>query len=211
MNFIRNGLGWIFKIFNRCFFVLQTKYGLIFRGDIIMSDFKEVKPGTNLFINIYLNIMLWFVGRGVQAASRTDREVQEEFRRFPDNFVFSLGAYPDGPCMVVGKDQKGRVKYLGRKIIGRKIDLELVVKHPDLLFLLFSFQESTPVSNARDRLFVNGEVPYACGVVRILDIVQVYLLPGFIAKKAIKRYPEWSFARHTWRRFIINLRTVTGF
>ena len=175
-----------------------------------MENFKEVTPGANTLVNIYLNVMLWFVGRAIQAASTVDKDVEEEFKRLPDQFVFSLGAYPRGPHMVVGKDDNGRVKYLGRDISRQKVDLQLTAKHPDLLFLLFSFQESTPVSNARDRLFVDGQVPHACAAVRILDVVQVYLLPKFIARLAIKRYPRWSLMRHVWGRIRVNLKTVTG-
>ena len=175
-----------------------------------MENFKEVTPGANPLVNIYLNVMLWFVGRAIQAASRVDNAVKEEFERFPKKFVFSLGAYPKGPHMVVEKDENGRIRYRGRSIKDRKVDLQLTAKHPNLLFLLFSFQESTPISNARDRLFVDGEVPYACSVVRILDIVQIYLLPKFIAKMAIKRYPRWSIIRHVWVRLLVNVKTVTG-
>ncbi len=175
-----------------------------------MKNFKEISTGANLLVNIYLNIMLWFVGRGIQAASRVDKDVKEEFARFPDGFIFSLGAYPNGPFMVVGKDEKGSVKYLGRKITDKKIDLKLMLKHTSLLFLLFSFQEGTPVSNARDRLFVDGDIPYACAVVRIMNIVQVYLLPAFIAKMVIKRYPKWPLVRRIWTRFLVNLGAIIG-
>ena len=176
-----------------------------------MEDFVEIKPGRNTFKRIYLNLMLWFVGRAVQAASRVDPQVRQEFQTMPMDFTFSLGAFPNGPWMVVQKDEMGRVKYLGTKLKGRKIDLAMTLKSMDALFLLFSFQESTPVSNARGRLFVEGEVPHACAVVRILDIVQVYLLPKFIAKLAIKRYPCWSLKRHIVDRIRVNFRTLIGY
>jgi len=76
---------------------------------------------------------------------------------------------------------------------------------------LFTFMESTPTANARYRMCVNGDVPPACAAVRILDIVQVYLLPKFIAKLAIKRYPQWSFKRHTLDRALVLIRTIIGF
>ncbi|MCP4718205.1 MAG: hypothetical protein GY860_02005 [Desulfobacteraceae bacterium] len=59
-------------------------------------------------------------------------------------------------------------------------------------------------------MIVSGDVPQACAAVRILDIVQVYLLPKFIAKLAIKRYPRWSLKRHTLDRAMVLIRTVTG-
>lgn len=176
-----------------------------------MEDFVEIKSGGNPFKRIYLNLMLWFVGRAVQAASRVDPQVRNEFQTLPLGFTFRLGAFPNGPWMVVQKDEMGRVRYLGAKVKDRVVDLSMTLKSMDALFLLFSFQESTPVSNARGRLFVEGEVPHACAVVRILDIVQVYLLPKFIAKLAIKRYPRWSLKRHIVDRTWVNVRTLIGY
>lgn len=176
-----------------------------------MENFVEIKPRGNPLKRIYLNLMLWFVGRAVQAASRVDPQVRQEFQNLPMGFTFSLGAFPKGPWMVVQKDDRGRVKYLGTKVKDRAMDLSMTLKSMDALFLLFSFQESTPVSNARGRLFVEGEVPHACAVVRILDIVQVYLLPKFIAKLAIKRYPCWSLKRHIVDRTRVNVRALIGY
>jgi hypothetical protein len=155
--------------------------------------------------------MLWFVGRAIQAASKVDPDVKKEFDELPEGFTFALTAAPDGPSMVVGKDPAGKVKYLGGTINGRKLNVKMTLKSMEGLFLLFTFQESTPISNARDRLFVEGELPEACAAVRILDIVQVYLLPKPIAKMAIKRYPKWNLKRHTWNRAMVNVRTIIGF
>jgi len=180
-------------------------------AEAVMKDFVEIKPRGNPIRRIYLNLMLWFVGRAVQASSRVDHEVKKEFEGLPEGFTFALGAFPNGPWMVVGKDHSGRVRYLGRKVKDQTINLWMTLKSMDALFLLFTFQESTPVSNARSRLFVEGDVPHACAVVRILDIVQVYLLPRFIAKLAIKRYPRWFLKRQIISRILVNARTIIGY
>ncbi len=176
-----------------------------------MEAFVEVKSGRKIFQRIYLTFMLWFVGRAVQAAARVDKFVAKEFAAMPEGYTFSLGAFPNGPYMVMGKDANGRAKYLGGNIKKHEVHLEMGLKSMGNLFTMFSFKESTPIANARDRLFVSGDVPLACAVVRILDIVQVYLLPKPIAKLAIKRYPRWSLKRHTWDRTIVMIRTITGF
>ena len=175
-----------------------------------MDTFIEVKPQKKIFQRIYLSIMLWFVGRAIQAASRVDKQVKNEFDSMPDNYTFSLGAFPHGPYMVIGKDDKGRVKYLGSDIEKQPVDLQMTLKSMAHFFLLFTLMESTPTANSRDRMCVNGDVPPACAAVRILDIVQVYLLPKFIAQMAIKRYPRWSFKRHTLDRALVLIRTIIG-
>lgn len=175
-----------------------------------MRDFVEVEPRGKPLKRLYLSLMLWFMGRAVQAAARVDREVRREFEILPEDFTFSLGAMSGGPRMVVSKDDAGVVRSLGGKCSGKSIDLAMTVKSIEALFLLFTFQESTPVANARDRLFVDGEVPHACAVVRILDRVQVYLLPKPVARLAIKRYPRWSLKRHAVDRTLVYLRTLAG-
>jgi len=176
-----------------------------------MDTFIEVTPKKKIFQRIYLSIMLWFVGRAIQAASRVDKQVKHEFDTLPENYTFSLGAFPSGPYMIIGKDSKGRVKYLGADMEKQPVDLQMTLKSVAHFFLLFTFMESTPTANSRDRMCVSGDVPAACTAVRILDIVQVYLLPKFIAKMAIKRYPRWSLKRHTLDRAMVLIRTIIGF
>ena len=53
----------------------------------------------------YLAIMLWFVGRAVQAASRVDKEVKAEIDRLPEGFCFSLGVDPFRPLHDRGQGQ----------------------------------------------------------------------------------------------------------
>ncbi|MBU0970600.1 MAG: hypothetical protein KKC20_08125 [Proteobacteria bacterium] len=175
-----------------------------------METFVEIKPGRKPLQRIYLGTMLWFVGRAIQAAARVDHQVKKEFERMPPNYTFSLGAFPNGPYMVVGKDDRGKVAYLGGDLSKHPVDLEMTLKSMEHLFVLFTFRESTPTANSRDRMIVSGDVPQACAAVRILDIVQVYLLPKFIARLAIKRYPKWSLKRHTLDRSLILIRTLIG-
>lgn len=176
-----------------------------------MNDFREITPGGRPFTRMYLNFMLWFVGRAIQAAAKQDPQVKREFEELPERFAFTLTAAPDGPSMVVGKDETGRVRYLGHRPEDHDLNVRMTIKSMEGLFVLFTFRESTPTANARDRLFVEGNLPEACAVVRILDIVQVYLLPKPVAKLAIKRYPRWSLKRHTWDRAMVNLRAIIGF
>ncbi|MEE4363311.1 MAG: hypothetical protein V2J08_05220 [Desulfotignum sp.] len=176
-----------------------------------MTDFMEIPPGRHRLKRVYLSCLLWFFGRAVQAAARVDDGVKSEFAAMPDNFTFCLGAFPSGPYMVVGKDARGRVRHLGSCIAGRTIHLHLMFKSPALLFRVFAFQESTSVANARNRLYVHGDVPQACAVVRIMDMIQVFLLPKFLAKRAVKRYPAWSLKRRTLVRAQVYVRTAAGF
>ncbi len=176
----------------------------------LTERYREIVSSPKRFKRIYMAIMLWFVGRAIQAAAKTDHEVRDEFARLPENFTFGLGVMPDGPFMIVGKTEKGRVRYLGGDLEKQPMDLTLKIKNIEAGMLMFTFQEATAVAVARERLIVDGLAAPACAVVRILNIVEVYLLPEIIAKLAVKRYPRWPLTKKLWGRTRIYVRTVLG-
>lgn len=78
-----------------------------------IKKFPEIKPKGKLIQKIYVAIMLWIVGRAIQAASRVDRDVKRELASLRDDFMLHMHVIPGGPGMVVGKDKNGKVKYMG--------------------------------------------------------------------------------------------------
>jgi len=173
----------------------------------------DIRPGKKVFKRAYIAIMLWVVGRAIQVAARVDKDVKKEFADLRDDFMFYLGVYPHGPYMVVGKNEKGKVKFMGMKPEGKPITLKMNIKTVDAAFLVFSFQESTAVAFARERFFVDGDLPDSLAVVRVLNLVETYLLPKVITKLAVKRYPKWSElspVRKYVNRVLIYLGIVTG-
>lgn len=175
-----------------------------------MSIVKDVQSGSKPLKRAYVGIFLWFTGRAIQAAAKADKEVKKEFDNLPDDFTFSLGCLPNGPWMVVGK-HKGKVKYLGGNPHQHKVHVRLAIKSVDAAFLILSFQESTALATTRNRLITDGEVPSALAIIRVLDIVEVYLLPKIIASLAVKRYPKWwSMGRKLGGRIGVYTRTLLG-
>ena len=157
-----------------------------------INNYPEIKPGKKLIKRIYIAVMLWIVGRAIQAGARVDKVIKEEFNKLSDDSMFSLGVLPGGPYMIVGKDKKGKVKYMGWNPIGKKLTLKMGIKNMEAAFLVFSFQESTTVAFAHNRFAVEGDNSDALAIVRVIDLVEVYLLPKIITKLAVKRYPKWS-------------------
>ena len=176
-----------------------------------MNNFREVAAGGKSLKRDYVAVMMWFMGRAIQAAAAVDEAAKKEFAGMPDGFTFALSVMPNGPHMIVGKDQGGFARYRGWDPEGKKIDLDMKIKNIEAAMLIFTFQESTALATARERLIVDGEVAHACAIVRILDIVEVYLLPKIIAKLAVKRYPGWPFRRKYLGRALIYVRTIFGF
>jgi len=184
------------------------------RREIIMNikKFPEIKPKGKMIKKIYVAVMLWIVGRAIQAASRVDKDVKREFASLRDDFMLHLHVLPAGPGMIVGKNKKGKVQYLGWNPKGKKVTLDMQAKNIEGAILMFTFQESTCVASAHNRLAVLGDVPDTCTVVRILNIVETYLLPKVITSLAVKRYPKWSEmnpVRKYLNRILIYIRTFT--
>ena len=173
--------------------------------------YREITPGRSLLKRAYLSVNLWFTGRALQAASRVDERVRREIETLPEKFTFALGVLPAGPYFVIRKTGTHDARYIGRSIEAQPVDLTLAFKHLEAGILTFTFRENTPVAAARDRLIVDGEVAYACAVVRILDIVQIYLLPKLIAQLAVKRYPKWPLGRKLINRARIYVRAIIGY
>ncbi len=176
------------------------------------NKFPEIKPKGKLVKKIYVAVMLWIVGRAIQAAAKVDKEVKGEFASLRDDFAVRLWVGPSGPAMIVGKNSKGVVKYMGWRSEGKKITIDMKIKNIESAILVFTFQESTCQAFCSDRFVVSGDLPDALTFVRILNLIEVYLLPKVIASLAVKRYPKWSqmnpFRKHLGR-VLVYIRAFT--
>ncbi len=178
-----------------------------------MATLTDIRPGKKRLKRAYIAIILWVVGRAIQVGARVDRDIKNEFEALPEGFTFYLGIYPDGPYMVVGKNEKGKVKFLGMNPAGINVNLRLSIKTMEAALLVFTFQEGTCLAFARERFVADGELPQALGIVRVLNRIETLLLPKIIAKLAVKRYPKWSElnpVRKYFTRVAVYLGIVTG-
>jgi hypothetical protein len=178
------------------------------------TDYREYSPGRSWIKQLYVRIILFIFGRAFQAGYKSDRDIKAEFDALPADFIFDLCVMPSGPHMLVGKVKNGGVKYMGSKARpGIKPMLVMKVKNTGSAFRMFTFFESTAIANARNRLVVEGELKFAMAMVRVMNLLEVYLLPKPVAKLGVKRYPPWSQLgplRKYCGRFMLYLRLITG-
>lgn len=158
---------------------------------------------------VYVNLMIWLVGRLLEAASKVDKKIQEEIKALPSAFAFSMGVLPGGPEFIVQKQASGMF-YCKRKKDTIPADLIISFKHVKHAFLVLAFQESTARSFANDRMLLDGEINLAMIVVRCLDRMESLVLPKFIAVRAVKCYPTISFLEKLRLAIEIYLRLVAG-
>lgn len=158
---------------------------------------------------VYVNFMIWLVGRLLEAASKADKLMQSEIKALPEAFSFSMDVLPGGPEFIVQKQADGTF-YCQRR--NDRIDADLVIsfKHIKLAFLTLSFQESTALAFANDRMLLNGEIHLAMIMVRCLDAMECVVLPRFIAARAVKRYRNISLGEKVVLTTKIYLHLVAG-
>ena len=131
--------------------------------------------------------MMRIVGRGLAIASRVDSEIANELQHLPAAMTIAMRVYPNGPCCLLqhtGTD----LRYLGVRD-SCVADMEIIFKHLQHAWLLYTFQEDTPTAFARNRIVLDGEVSHATVFNRCLSRLMTLILPRLLARRADKRYP----------------------
>lgn len=135
---------------------------------------------------LYLTVMMLVVGRALYAISRVDDEAAAEIKGLPANMVVEMTVANTGPGFKVRTVGDGTFDVANEN---DAVDLSIRFKHMAHAFLVLSFQEGTAISFARDRMVADGELSHAIRLVRVLNRMESIILPKFIAKRAVKRYP----------------------
>ncbi len=137
---------------------------------------------------LYVAVMMRIVGWGLRAMSKVDPAVSAEAAGFPAGALIEMTVMPHGPGMVLEKRDDGTFAYLGGRP-PRKADLAVRFKHLSHAFAVLAFVESTPEAFAKARMVVDGDISGGVRLVRCLYRLETILLPKFIARRGMKRYP----------------------
>ncbi len=151
----------------------------------------ETRPFQTLKLRVrrtYVGLMLQVMGRALQAMTEVDGDVCRETRELPPGFLFEMRVMPSGPGMVVEHTGHGRLRFLGATA-PRPINLSIQFKHMVHAFRVVSFQEKTAVAFANERMLVDGDIGYAVRMTRVLNRLETFILPEFLAARAVKQYP----------------------
>ena len=151
----------------------------------VKTKIHHVKPDGRIFKTIYCSIVLAVLGWFIPNIACRKSSVREEIATFPENFSFRFGIW-GSKTSVAFKRVKNRLV----KIHSNKTPVEMTVnlKSMEAAWLLLTFQESTCRSEANGRLTVHGELPHTCTFIRLMDKVEILLLPKFIARLAVKKW-----------------------
>jgi aldehyde:ferredoxin oxidoreductase len=175
-----------------------------------LAGYKEIKPGKNPIASLYIQVMMWIVGRAFTVAPSIDERFGLEMDTFPPGFIFGMRVWPDGPRMVLKKTEIDKWQLLRRNRFFETVDLEIQFKSVTDALVVFTFKEHTARAFASNRMVVKGDLPFSLAVVRSLSLLEQYLLPRFLAKRAVKRIQPIPFFKKQLRRLILYTRIVLG-
>lgn len=150
-----------------------------------MISTKSVKPALE---QAYVKLMLDVIGRGLVMASQVDDEIKYEVSKFPIGFTLSMNVFENEGAFIARVTPQQNLELV--KSLNGKPDLTITFKHLHHAFLVLSFQESTALAFAHDRMIADGDLSYAIRLVRCLNKMEALILPKLVAELAVKAYPS---------------------
>lgn len=138
-------------------------------------------------------VVLWFLGRGIEAAAKLDTSVKNEVSTWDDTTSIMMKIQDYGPFMALKKNN-GKLSFVGTKEIDNP-NLTIYFKNIESAMLVLTAQLGVAQAFAEHRISAKGDIAFAMSFVRVVYIVEAYLFPTFMAKKVLKRIPE----KHTSR------------
>ena len=148
----------------------------------------------------YVALMMTVISRGLCAASINDDDVGREVARFRPGYTLVMTVFPDGPRFGLEVTPDGR--FTRSAVTDEAADLVIRFKHLAHAFLVFTFQEGTARAFANDRMVADGDLSDAIRLVRCLNRMEALILPGPVARRALKQYPPLPLGQ--------KLRTASG-
>ncbi len=158
---------------------------------------------------VYVRIMLWLVGRLLQSASRVDPVIRAEVSTLPADFAFAMRLHSGAAGLVMAREGERLRHVPARRAPHPSLVFEF--KHVTHAFLVLGFVEGTARAFANDRMTLGGDVAMAMRIVRCLNRMEVLVLPKFVARRAVKQYPDvglgtrLGLAARIYGRLIIEL------
>ncbi|HOJ64913.1 MAG TPA: hypothetical protein PLE45_10890 [Spirochaetota bacterium] len=174
-----------------------------------MDKMENIKPKSNFLKRIYLSFIMFFLGRAFRS-SNIDKNIKKQILQLPENFSFCLKIERANIDLIIEKKNNRFIIVNSKSKRDEDIDLFIIFKNIERAFLVFTFQISAFLSYAQNGLIIKGDLQKTMIIMKILTLLEVYLLPKFIAKRVIKRYPKWIFFYKLFNRFLIYFRIFIG-
>ncbi len=137
--------------------------------------------------------VLFILGRALASISKHDRVIQGEVRTWPANLSLVMQILPDGGRMAVARTPEGQIRRLGADFQATKADVIIYIKNIEAAFQMLTGQLGTDVAYARHSIAARGDISLTVSITRVLNRIETYLFPAFLARRLMKRLPEMPF------------------
>ena len=148
------------------------------------------------------------LGRGLQSASNFEDEVIKEISCWNEGFSFSMDVLPNGPSLVMRKQDR-KMKFMGLK---KKADADLIVeiKNLDTAFQMITTQAGAHHVYAQHKIAVTGNIADSMRLIRLIYIIEGYLFPKILNKNILKKSPKMTLKKHINRLHIYTVGMLFG-
>jgi hypothetical protein len=151
-------------------------------------------------------IAMLALGVTFEYLSRKCAALRSEIAGWEEGRVFSLSVMREGPSVSL-KKENGAIRYLGFGL--KSPDIAFYFKNIDSALLVFTGMMGAHTASIQRRTIVHGDIGMAMETLRAMNIVQMYLFPGFVLKATFKRPPKMSFGQLLFKAWVM-LRLCPG-
>lgn len=136
-------------------------------------------------------LVLEVLYRGIRVLSRKDSRVRRELLDMPEGRTIRFAVAPEegAPALIFTVEQ-GTI----RKATEQEApQVNIVFKNAKMAFRVFTGRMGIAGAYAAHAFTLRGNINETMGVVRIVDLVEGYLFPAFIARHILKEIPEKQY------------------
>lgn len=167
----------------------MLELSLLERGMLLVRGFSPWRTIESKAKRAYLAVALRVFGAAFEAVALNCGECQIELADWEEGRRFALGVEPSGPYVTLEK--KGSViRMIGTGL--KAPHLSILFKDLDSAVMVFTTCMGVVQATAENRALIRGDNARAMEVIRVLDIIMTYLLPGFVLKKNFRSPPRFG-------------------
>ena len=154
-------------------------------SDLHQSDYV---PSKARFRRMLIKAGFFLLGRGLQSATRFDKDLHNDCADWPQGFRIAMQVLPGGPALLMEKKGK-RLKFKGLKT-DPDADLLIEIKNTATAFRMITAQIGAHHVYAEHKIGVVGNIADSMRFIRLVNKVEGYLFFGPLNKKILKKQPK---------------------
>lgn len=133
-------------------------------------------------------VVLKVLYRGIRVLSHADSRVRQELLSLPEGHIirFSVSPKPGAPSltfMIAGST-------IQKAPVSATPNIEIVFKNEKMAFRVFTGRMGISGAYAAHAFTLRGNINEAMGIVRVIDLAEAYLFPGFMTRRILKDRPK---------------------